>query len=67
PPAAEAELRPYPRLPLATRLRPARSSEDPAAAGARLRLEAWGTFADLAARLGLPAYGPLTLPADYRW
>jgi protease-4 len=55
----------YPRLPLVTRLRPARSSEDPAAAGAQLRVEGWGAFADLAARLGLSTYGPLALAADH--
>ena len=60
-----AEPRVYPRLPLVTRLRPARSSEDPAAAGAQLRVEGWGAFADLAARLGLSTYGPLALAADH--
>jgi protease IV len=52
-------------LPLAARLRPAQSSEDPAAAGTHLRIEAWGPFADVATRLGLPAYGPLMLPAEH--
>jgi protease IV len=64
PPSSRAELRVHPRVPLVARLRPARSSEDPAAAG--LRSEAWGTFADLAMRLGLPAHGPLTLQGDWR-
>lgn len=63
PPSDELHAWVYPRQPLAARLRPAQSSEDPAAAGARLRLEAWGPFADLATRLGLPSYGPLTVPA----
>lgn len=65
PPSDELDARVYPRLPLASRLRPAHSSEDPAAARAVLRLEAWGPFADLAARLGLATYGPLTLPAEH--
>jgi protease-4 len=55
----------FPRLPLAARLRPAQSSEDPAAASARLQLEAWGPFADVATRLGLTTYGPLMLPAEH--
>jgi protease IV len=61
PPSADPELLVYPRVPLVSRLRPAPSSEDPAAASAQVRLDAWGTFADLAAGLGLPAYGPLML------
>jgi protease IV len=65
PPSDELEPRVYPRPALATRLRPAQSSEDPAAAGARLRMEAWGTFADLATHLGLATYGPLTLPPEH--
>jgi protease-4 len=66
PPSPEPDLRVYPRAPIAARLRPARSSEDPAAAQAQVRLDAWSGFADLASRLGLPAYGPLTLPGDWR-
>ena len=65
PPSGELEARVYPRLPLAARLRPAQSSEDAAGASGRLRVEAWGSFADLAARLGLPSYGPLMLPAGH--
>ncbi len=65
PPSAETELRVYPRMPVVARLRAAQSSEDPAAAGAQVRSEAWGTFADLAVRLGLPACGPLTLQGDW--
>jgi protease IV len=64
-PSDELDARVYPRLPLAARLRPAQSSEDPAAAGTQLRVEAWGPFADVATRLGLPAYGPLMLPAEH--
>ena len=66
PPSDELDARVYPRLPLAARLRPAQSSEDPAAASARLHVEAWGSFADLATRLGLSTYGPLMLPVEHR-
>lgn len=57
-----AEIRAYPAVTLVERLRPAESSEDPAAAAATLRREAWGPLASLAARAGLPAVGPLTMP-----
>jgi protease IV len=65
--AASVDLEPrvYPRMSLAARLKPARSSEDPAAAAARVGVEAWGRFAGIAGRLGLPNYGPLTLPDAY--
>jgi protease-4 len=66
PPSTEPEVRVYPRVPLVARVRRAQSSEDPAAASAQLRFEAWGTFSDLAAHLGLPGYGPLMLPGDLR-
>ena len=56
----------YPRVPMISRLRPAQSSEDPAAASARLGVEAWGPFAELAMRLGLSSYGPLMLPITLR-
>ena len=65
PPSAQPELRTYPRVPLVARLHTAQSSEDPAAATAHVRSDAWGMFADLAVRLGLPAYGPLMLPGDW--
>jgi protease IV len=64
PPSAEPEVCVYPRVPLAARVRRAQSSEDPAAASTQVRFEAWGTFSDLAAQLGLPGYGPLMLPGD---
>ncbi|WP_084959419.1 signal peptide peptidase SppA [Thermoactinospora rubra] len=60
--AADAPVRIYPRLNPLERLRGPDSSEDRAAAITRLRLEAWGPFARLAADLGLPSYGPLVLP-----
>jgi protease-4 len=65
-PSDELDARVFPRPPLPSRLRPPQSSEDPAAATARLRLEAWGPFADVATRLGLPVYGPLMLADGYR-
>jgi protease-4 len=66
PPSAEPGLVAYPKVSLATRLRPPSSSEDPAAASARLHMEGWGSYAELAERLALPAYGPLTLPGAVR-
>ncbi|MGH9212532.1 MAG: signal peptide peptidase SppA [Acidimicrobiales bacterium] len=66
PPSDEPEIVAYPRTPLVTRLRPPTSSEDPAAATAQVRVDAWGTFGDLASHLGLPAHGPLMLPGDIR-
>ncbi len=65
PPSTEPEVRVYPRVPVVARMRRAQSSEDPAAASAQVRFEAWGTFSDLAAHLGLPGHGPLTLPGDF--
>jgi protease-4 len=62
PATAEPQVRAYPKVPVVARLRPPQSSEDPAAAAATVRLEAWGGFADIATRLGFPAYGPLTVP-----
>ncbi|WP_214104644.1 signal peptide peptidase SppA [Acrocarpospora catenulata] len=64
--AVDAPVRPYPRLNPLERLRPPESSEDRAAAMARVRLEAWGPIAALAAELGLPAFGPLILPGQWR-
>jgi protease IV len=66
PPTDEPEVQSYPRVPLLARMRPAASSDDQAAANARLHLDGWGTFANVAASLQLPAYGPLMLPTDIR-
>ncbi|MFF4993305.1 signal peptide peptidase SppA [Streptosporangium saharense] len=63
--ADDAPVRSYPRLNPIERLRPADSSEDRAAALARLRFEAWGPLAHLATELGLPSYGPLMLPGSW--
>jgi protease IV len=65
PASAEIEARLYPRVPLIARMRPAQSSEDPAAATARLRIEGWGAWAAMAMRLGLSTYGPLSLADDH--
>ncbi|MGI5273813.1 signal peptide peptidase SppA [Nonomuraea sp. CA-218870] len=64
--AEEAPVRVYPKLNPLERLRGPESSEDKAAALARVRLDAWGPLARLSAELGLPAIGPLALPAWYR-
>ncbi|WP_326825327.1 signal peptide peptidase SppA [Streptosporangium sp. NBC_01756] len=63
--AADSPVRVYPKLNPLERLRPAESSEDRTAALARVRLEAWGPLAHLAAELGLPSYGPLMLPGSW--
>ena len=64
--ADDAPVRTYPRLNPLERLRGPESSEDKAAALARIRLDAWGPLARLSAELGLPAGGPLLLPSWYR-
>lgn len=58
---ADAPLRRWPVVGPLDRLRPPASSESPAAAGAAL-FAGWGSFARTAARLGLPAAGPLVMP-----
>ena len=60
---ADAPVRTYPHISPLERLRPAESSEDRAAASARF--DGWGSLSALAARLGLPADGPLTLPGAW--
>ncbi|WP_119729128.1 signal peptide peptidase SppA [Thermomonospora amylolytica] len=59
----DAPVRGYPHVTPLERLRPAESSEDRTAAGARF--DGWGSLSALAARLGLPAGGPLTLPGNW--
>lgn len=62
PERARADLVIYPKMNPLERLRQQpESSEDPVAAAAELRLEAWGSLSELAAHLGLPAGGPLML------
>jgi protease-4 len=59
----DAPIRSYPHMSPLERLRPPESSDDRAAA--RARFDAWGSLSGLAARLGLPATGPLTLPGAW--
>ncbi len=70
----DVPVRPYPRANPLDRLRAPQSSEDRAAAAARLGTdlvtrvtlaESWGPVAQFAARLGLPAAGPLLLPGNW--
>jgi protease-4 len=65
---ADAPLRVYPRLTPLDQLRPPQSSESRPAAAAALELgfaDAWGPAWRLAARAGLPPYGPLILPGKW--
>ncbi|HEY8478845.1 MAG TPA: signal peptide peptidase SppA [Spirillospora sp.] len=57
---ADAPVRVFPQASPLERLRPPESSEDRTAA--RARFDGWGSLGGVAARLGLPAAGPLTLP-----
>ena len=60
---SDAPARPAVTIPPLARLKPPRSTEDPRAAAAAVSLwsSGWGEFAALAERLGLSAYGPLTM------
>jgi protease-4 len=60
--AQDAPVRPAVHVPLLARLTPPASSQDPRAAAAT-HLGGWGDLAAVAASLGLPAGGPLTMPA----
>jgi protease-4 len=63
---ADAPLRSYPRLSPIDQLRPPESSEARPAAAVRLSLtDGWGPAWQLAARAGLPPYGPLMLPGSW--
>jgi len=65
---ADAPLRVYPRLTPLDQLRPPPSSESRPAAAAAFDLgfaDAWGPAWRLAARAGLPPYGPLMLPGPW--
>ncbi|MBA2554258.1 MAG: signal peptide peptidase SppA [Geodermatophilaceae bacterium] len=59
---SRARIRRFPQSHPLSRLRPPRSSEDPAAAG----VAEWGPLSGIAACLGLPAEGPLMLPYALR-
>ena len=60
---ADAPARPAVTIPPLARLKPPRSTDDPRASAASVSLWAsgWGEFATVAERLGLSAYGPLTM------
>ncbi len=61
---ADAPLRPAVSVPPLQRLKPPRSTDDPrAAASMSVWSSGWGALAGLAADLGLPSLGPLTMPA----
>lgn len=59
----DAPVRSLPHTSPLDRFRPAESSEDRTAATARF--SGWGSLAGLAARMGLPAAGPLVLPGSW--
>jgi protease-4 len=59
--AADAPVRPAVKVPMLARLTPPSSSQDPRAAAAHVG--GWGDLATIATSLGLPAAGPLTMPA----
>jgi protease-4 len=59
----DAPLRPAVHIPPLERLRRPRSSEDPRTAASVSAVSAWGDLSSLAAALGLPAGGPLRMPA----
>lgn len=69
PAGTEPTLRTYPKSNPLARIKPAESSEDPAAAssgsGLAGYLDGWGSMASIAAQLGLPAAGPLLLPGPW--
>jgi protease-4 len=61
--ATDAPARPAVVVPPIARLKSPRSSEDPRAAAAMSTwTSGWGELAAIAERLGLSAYGPLTMP-----
>jgi protease IV len=62
---AAAPLRAFPRTRPIDRIRPPASSDAPGATAASLVAESWGPAWRLAARVGLPAYGPLALPGSW--
>jgi len=67
PVGAEVDVVSYPAVSPLARVRPPRSSESPGAADAAALWEGWGSFAAMAARLGLPAAGPLAMPWVPTW
>ncbi|HEY9476473.1 MAG TPA: S49 family peptidase, partial [Mycobacteriales bacterium] len=65
PAGRDPKIRVLPRFSPLDRMLPPQSSEDPAAAAARVRVSDWGPVAGLAARLGLSEAGPLVMPAEF--
>ena len=61
-----APMRLYPHVRPLERLRPPASSDDHAAARARVFAESWGPVWRLAADTGLPPFGPLLLPGHWQ-
>ena len=60
----DAPVRPAVSVPTLAKLRTPRSTDDPrAAASMSTWTDGWGGFAGVAASLGLPELGPLTMPA----
>jgi protease-4 len=59
----DAPLRPAVHVPPIARLGRAKSSDDPRAVAAVTATLPWGDLTDLAVALGLPAAGPLRMPA----
>jgi protease-4 len=55
-----SDVRAFPKVPFLDRLRPAESSQSPAAASTAFR--PWGAVSQLATALGLPPAGPLSMP-----
>jgi protease-4 len=64
PTAVDVSLVSYPKIPPIARVIPPRSSESPGAADVTHAVfrNAWGDFTYIAASLGLPAAGPLSMP-----
>jgi protease-4 len=60
--AADAPVRPAVHVPMLAQLKPPTSSQDPRAA-TTTHLGGWGDLAAVASSLGLPAAGPLSMPA----
>jgi protease-4 len=58
-----APLRPAVQVPLLAKVRSPTSSDDPRAVAATTALGGWDGFTSIAAALGLPAGGPLLMPA----
>jgi protease-4 len=55
-----SDVRVFPRVSILDRVRPAESSQSPAATAVAMR--PWGPLSQFATALGLPAAGPLTMP-----